>query len=621
MLRVLLNGAETHNQPNGLDEAVEKMFYDPEWFGYRFEMNVDLVFFGKDFSELYQLFKESTCSEISVEIQETDSDTGPWRLLFKGIIYTNDVEFDIDHREASTQVIDNGFVAKIINYGDLPINLFSPISKNGQPVSINTQDITLVDHVGTTYTRTVITQFDVLDFLLRYLTDDALRLESDFLSSAPANKYYLTSGSILRIAGSGFPKLKTQELLTDLCKIWALEWVIVNVAGQQKLKLEPITFFSQNATSEYIDGFSKFLVKSNDSLLISAFIFGSFRQTTTDASTADPWFLSELTYPWSSHVESSVSADGNCAVTTTLNYSARRIIYDTNTISAALNAGTEKTFDEDVFLVNSNADSWYSNLGPTRALANYDLTTPQQLKRWLNRYCFQYPVSAAACDEWYAGDGTSNILPTTPAIILSEPIVDGCWWTGAEILHNGNATAFTIEVFLEIYFNPADNPGGGTGTVTIAWDYLGINFMKPASGWTDILPSFGDYVEAVTKTITIGDTITYSATFNDISIDRLIQLFMEAGTDGPIGTITTNSYIKIYNNAYQSFSGTDCRRPSYTIEAAGFLSARNARTIKASRFDNFMMPNSFRTYTGTIFEYSRKITTGEATIKLNAKNV
>jgi len=619
MIEVLLNGVAAVNQPNGVSEATERMFYDPLFFGYRQEWEANLQFIGEDFTALYELFSESICSEISVEVRETDSDTGPWRLLYKGLIYTNDIEFDTDRRIAKTQVIDDGFVARILNYADLPINLFSSTTKNGEPALITTDTITIVDHLNAAYNRTVITQFDVLDFLVRYLTDNAMVLDSELLTTAPANKYFFTSGNAIRNDNSIFPELKFGEILKDLCRLWCARWVIIRESGQLKFKFETLQYFTGSANYEYINDFAGFSIKSNDAVLVSDFTFGSFKQTSTDADDSDTWLVSELLQPWSAHTESNISADGNCAVRNTLNLSTTRIVYDTNTVSNALNSGTDKSFDEDIFLVNASADVWYTNTGPSTPLNNFDLLVSRQLSRWLAEFCFTYPISASGCDSQYNGSEDSVILSSPLALIINTPVVPGCFWTGADLIQNGNAYGFTVELYLEIEFSLDDNPPG-SGTVSLTLEYLSNNFIKPYTGWTNVGSTFGEYVTGVTTSYTIGDTVIYSGVFNNIALDPEIPLIIEAQTNGPIGILTANSFVKIYHNSYQSFSGNTCKRPSYEVSAEGYLSPANARAIRNSRFDNYVMPNTFRNYTGTIFEYQRNVSSGKTSIKLTAKN-
>lgn len=631
MVRILINGSETVNRPSGVDQLSERYFYSQELYAFLREITGSLTFFGADFDYFYNLFKTGNCDEVRVDIQEREGDNGAWIDTWRGLIYIRDISFDADRRTCEAEIVDDSVIAKIQNYKDFPIELFQPGSKNGTQLTLPTP--VLMDIVDLTNTTTSgikgYTQFDVFKYLFAWVTDDTVGFQSTFLTSSPANKYYIITGQDMRkLVTATRQSVTILEMIQDICRMWNLRWAVEYVSGQPTIRMEQADFFEQS-TYIQVDGLRDFKFSYNDTLDFGTFTFGSHRAVKSDYDSGDVYIKKILTQPWAAHATSSITPDGNCATKGELKLTTSRIIYDANAISDCLNNTTDANYDEDIFICNFFGDAWVGFM-PNRPINNYDLFCVNQLKRWLKSYCFEYP-SVVQCDSYYNQidpfvSGLGNF-----AIALNQ-VAMGCYFDGAFFQP---VNTVSIEIYLELFADPINNPFGGPGTLRmfIQNDDIPLNpAIAPdtANGWVNgtVHPN-PDWVDYVDYTFNVGDTAIYHGFMDNVHFDvvnlpsGLIKLVYGILAPSPLLQIdlTPNSYIKVRSNSYSALRGATCDTLVFKVEAGGFILPNKAEQIRNSRFGNLLLPNNFKNFSGPIIELDRKLVNGETKLNINTKTV
>jgi hypothetical protein len=630
MVRVLINGSETVNRPIGVDALSERYFYADELFAFLREITGNITFWGDDFEFFYNLFKTGQCNSVTVDIQEREGDNGAWINAWQGLIYLRDITFDADQRTCEAEIVDNSAIAKIQNYKEFPIELFQPTSKNGVTLTLPTS--TTIDIVDLTNTTTsgikAYTQFDVMDYLFAWVTDNEVGFQSAFLTSSPANKYYFITGQDMRkLITATRMTVTISEMIQDMCKMWNLRWAVAYISGRPTIVMEPAEYFEQS-TYIQVDGFRDFKFSYNDKLDYGTFSFGSAKSVQNDYDSGDTYIKQIMTLPWAGHAKSSITPDGNCATKSELRLETSLIVYDCNAISDCLNNTTDANYDESLFICNDESDAWLGFM-PNRPINNYDLFCVNQLKRWLKSYCFGYP-SIVQCDSYYDTfqpfffGGGFFMLPT-------NLINAGCYLDYA-IFKEMNTVS--IELYLELSADAIDNPSGGPGTLRFALQNQDIPFdpaIAPdtSNGWTSgpvhPNPEWVDYVERV---FNVGDTAIYHGFMDNVHLDLvnippLFTLLQYNLSGGPLLQInlTPNSYIKVRSNAYSALRGVVCDTMAFKVDASGYIQPAQAEAIRTSPFGNLLLPNNFKNFSGPIVELERKLSNGETKLNINTKTI
>jgi hypothetical protein len=621
MIRILLDGFEPVNRPLGIESLKERFYYSRDYFGYLREFSGTITFYGDDFENFFTLFKEGLCNSVSVEIQESEGDLTNFVEVFRGLIYIKDIEFDIVKRTCDVQIVDDTFVAKILNFAETPISLFSLRTKNGQTITVTPTPILITDHSVITYSNIrAYTQLDILNYIVGWLTDNTVTVDSTFLNSAPANDYYFITGPDMRQSFETIPlEVTFQKVIKDLCKIWNLRWVIIN----NKMTIEPVSFFETKDLIT-IDGFKEFIVSNNEEFDYASFTFGSYNQINTENDITDVGYIPALTLPFGGHSESTISPNGNCAFKSNISLKTELICYDSNSINQCLNNTSDTFYDETLFICTASTSVFYNNI-LNQVINNKDLFCVYQLERWLETYCFEYPESVAGCDDVWRSDGALQI--GTLLFLINEK--NGCYFDGSNFIPLG---IVNIELDLEFFCDPIENPGatiGGTKRMSI--DQVGAPdpYIAPdtVNGWISgpALPGTGGtLVEYVDYTYTVGETWRYKCFMTNIELNTFsdsIFFVSTPGGDAPFVNMTTNSTIKIYSNANQVFTGIPCSFNRFKVSSKGNLLFSTANEVRNSRFGQILMPMNYTNITGNILELTRNIENSECQIELNLKTI
>ncbi len=662
MLRVLINGNQTVNNPEGLKTLTESWKYSEDLKIFAVEISGALDFYGQDFEFFYNISRTQACGLLPIDIQKKNGDTAAWESIYNGVIFVNDIDFKLDSRIASCEIIDNSFIARVINNAETQIFTDWVTTKNGEPITplIFNGNVSIRDNLGNTYTNRKGTRiYDLFKYHLDWMSDNNIDFESDYLvNNTAANDAWLISGISMRNGTINLPVLSFRDLMIDVHKMFHLYGYFYNNNGRITFKVEPFDFFeNQNGTIE-VNNFKNFGLTGNPKAYYSKIDFGSLKNvninTTDEGVPIDPnddWFYSFLNeYMLGYGRRDSVALTTTCNNAESLNLKMARLIPDINSISDALLHPDNTDYDEDVFLTQ-DASAWRQipnmpydlttlpNATPLRGLFNRNFTNGNVLSRWLSEICFVEPDYPYQCEYISKTDAPLVIVGG----VMFDNVSDPCNYQHPIFLNKGsilfplgfkgglfnirtklilkNITASPVNVTLRYRCWPSQE---------LYLDYPGYyNTLAIYSTWRDPLwapfavPPPVDYSSSVTRTILAGETVEYngqweympffSEGFFDLESVNLNGLEIQAGS------FTT--VIPVLNEIFSaSIDDNLCGRYPYEFTAEGIISTEEINAIRNSQFKKLFLPNAFKNITGKHTELERNITTGVANIKLLSKN-
>ena len=621
MVRVLINGVEPVNQPIGVDALSERYYFSDEFFGYLYEITGDLTFWGDDFEFFYNLFKTGGCQSVTVEIQNRQENES-WQSIFTGIIIIKDIVFNADQRTATADIVDDSFIARLINYADTPVTLLTERSRGGEDISI-TGTLISVDDLDNNVIPNITGYkiLDVLNNIVGFITDKKVTVVSNYLSTGIPDKYWIVTGPNLRYSVDPQVQVKFKDVLTDVLKIWNLRWTVVKTSTGYDLVIEPASYFEQGGLIQ-IDGMRDFEIKTNEKWNYSSFSFGSFNALTTEGSSLAPYILGALKTPWAGHSDSTIIPEGDCADKRDLNLRTSQICFDANAISYVLTNTSDTNFDTTIFYVCDTADS-LDTINPNVRIVNPDLFVKYQLNRWLDTYCFPYPGSISSCDSYISADGTFDIVGGPTAIEFQVFDQVGCIYDN---IFEPNTGLVNIEMKLIL-----QNPPIITAPTGLARLYFGDifnvnrNFIAEdlVNGWVNGVPSTqSPFYRTIDRAFVNGEIFEYFGIMENVMITNwAVTPFMDLGF-GLIGALTLlpGSYIKVTSGLSNNNFG-NCDIKAFTVTSQGYIMPEKAKDIRSSRFGGVLLPNNFKNFSGNIIELERKLSNGETKLNINTKTI
>jgi hypothetical protein len=175
------------DEPIGLSDIEITIERDAEIRGLLVKFTSELGFIGSGYDALITKRDEGIVTITDVLIQYQDS--GVWKDLFEGIIFTADISYNLTKKIATATVEDNSFTARINNNKNIDASFDVGKSKNGEVITAVTPvDIDFFDPVDNlaTYFYPDIKCYKVFDcfrFIIDFMTDGNVGFESDFFDT------------------------------------------------------------------------------------------------------------------------------------------------------------------------------------------------------------------------------------------------------------------------------------------------------------------------------------------------------------------------------------------------------------------------------------------------------
>ena len=383
MYIIKLNGIPLENQPDELKgfeyELVRDGGIDSQEHIFRQFSDGTFTFFGDGYD---LIVSNPICELISVEISTQD------RVVFNGNINPLTLKRRPHKREVSCPLYDSGYSAMIREKGDNEVNISVSETIDGEALeSVKSKRglFTLIEAPFLLF-RDVYDVLDVFKFLVQYLTNNKLTVESDYLTT---KKLCIAKGGGLGLGDtfdarfldkSVIPNISYNTLFSEVRKkLRIFSWIEGDVLRIEHEK----------------DSYSDFPIKIINDIPITLeetsnneYIYSEIRLGSFDYKPDDNFFLK---YPYKgldTWIEETFS-NCNCALQNELNLVSEWII-DSNIILETLLGDFESRFDE-IFLFSYSGNesitiieiSNYTNSqGNPDVYFNKSLQNYEVLKNW-----------------------------------------------------------------------------------------------------------------------------------------------------------------------------------------------------------------------------------------------
>lgn len=367
--RVTLDGIVVTDLVDGLRELNQELIRDELFHGV-FVYNTSTLHFSKTaYDAIYTAWETSPCGELDCDI-EARCHGGQWEMAFRGLVFVNDVEFDMHRCTCSTTLKDRGFEARIRNNKRIKAHVNSDLSKNEVTITPAT---TVISHFFNptngvySYTdRGAYRVGDVFRYLIDFMSDGQLGFYSTLFSDGYAPEWYnlmIVQGEIIRtgLEDESHPAklyIDFETLFVEVDKKIPISATVENIAGVPTIVIErrSATFDTtlEAATHRSIGGFEgerSLIAKTDTSRWYSKVVVGSEKTQKQDGTFEYPdvrfanWKVEEY------HVMGTCNTDNEFELIG--NY-----IVDSNVIEDMLPAGSSNdAYDDDIVIFEAEPAS------------------------------------------------------------------------------------------------------------------------------------------------------------------------------------------------------------------------------------------------------------------------
>ena len=352
LIEVYLDG-NLVNEPIGINEVSEHLYYSEELSSYILEVDGNVTFTGDEYEYIRGIFNSNVCAFIDIRIVDIEN----YEIDFEGIINVSDVRFNVSKRLAECEIQNNNITAKVENNKSILCNLIAGKTKNDEPYSVTEQTITFYDPTGVnTVTRKGIRVFDAFSSIITFISDGELNFVSDYFdyNTNTDQQVYsiLTTGKEVRTGNDFNPTISFEDLFNDLNDLENL--AIAYEADSNSIRIEDKNYFKQQTSSvtfENINDLTQYLAEET---LYAKVSFGSAETL----GTFD--YLQDIRFNGMQVEEYHLG--GQCNSDTELKLSLNKIVTDPNVIQDCLPTGSmggsaNDDFDDSVFIVHCNASN------------------------------------------------------------------------------------------------------------------------------------------------------------------------------------------------------------------------------------------------------------------------
>lgn len=405
MLNVYLDG-NLVNEPIGLDEVAEHLYYSEELSAYLTEIDGAVTFTGDEYDYIRNIFNTNICSSIEIRIHDPENN----EIDFDGIINVADVQFVPPRKYAICEIQNDNITSRIDNNKSIECNLTAGKTKNDIPYSVTEQNnVTISNPTDTaTVTRSGIRIFDAFASIIHFLTDGEIGFVSDYFdyntNTDPQVYSVLMTGSELRTGNGNFPTISFFNLFNDLN---ALENLAMSFEDGN-IRIENKEYYKNQGSVVSFDDVNILSQQLAVETLYAKVTFGSAK------SSDDYTYLQDIRFNNMDSEEYHLG--GQCNTDTELNISCNRIITDTNIIqdvipsSGGMGGSGNESYDSDVLIIHlDSSNKTQLTLKPASATDYYfndRFVNKNVALRWLG----QIPQSIYA----YLGSGNDGCFINDP---------------------------------------------------------------------------------------------------------------------------------------------------------------------------------------------------------------
>lgn len=455
------------DDPKGLDELEERIYFSRDLSGYIREIVGQLIFTGNGFDYLYNRMITDVVTPVTVNIITSCGD------VIDGDIFLTDCTIDIRKRTVSGEISVKGYMSLIDQNKQIQCNVGVGKSKNG--VNIFANPITNfripdIDNVSANdnISRRGVYVYDAFRTQIEFMSDGQITLASDFFNYNATNftqaslTALFTGRSLRSSAFSTFPLISFKELFDDMNAMYNLSFAYEFVSGVQYIRIEPKAYFKTAAVSAVLNGVDNVIQSMDRNSFPAKVVFGSVEEAD------DKTYLPDLRFLGMNEEEYHLGGQTN--IDTELNLQTKTIIIDPNIIQDIVPTGTSNIkYDTNVCAVVM------------------DLTDINRAKMTEN------PASAG---DYYLNVFLSNenvALRWFDQIPISIYAFLGAGNNGAFV----NLTSPQSAIVLPKVFSPTDD-------FTPPFNDVGLNYAVSIRSFPITYESSGDYSYAGALTPTLG---------------------------------------------------------------------------------------------------------------------
>lgn len=248
-VKTILDTTELTNNPDGVAELSQELFYDDILKSVVYRIDNDLTFTGDGYDYIYDIiFDGSICTTIDFSLKVLNGGTTE---AFDGIIHASDfTEIDPLRKTLKTPVNDNNISSYIFKNKNIKAYVDAPFTKNGEALTVATSALMdfFIPSTGSYLTVTDVECWSVDDcfrFLVGFMSDGEVSYTSPYFGTGgDGNNLFITTGNMIRekaqnaAAGYPSPHISFEELFTEMDKIINLSMYIDHTASPPQLVID-----------------------------------------------------------------------------------------------------------------------------------------------------------------------------------------------------------------------------------------------------------------------------------------------------------------------------------------------------------------------------------------------
>lgn len=295
MFKYYLNGTEIQDGPDKWDSIDTSIKRDEATGILLYDSNLRFTTYGGQdlYIALNIAWNSNRFGESTFDVYQRSGTVG-YILVHAGTIFHSDLEFNLINGAINFRTEDRGFYAMINNNKSIEVNLDQSSSKNEVTIGVCPSfdlDMHKVSD-GTIYPdkRKAYKIYDVLEWLIRFMSDDRIGFESNtFGTDGIYEGYCLVAGhEMIEADGTISPRVSWGKLSEDLQKRFNVRFAMIGTMDSPVLKCESYEqFYSGDVAYTLPTIPDEVVMKIDTSVIYSGVNVGSEEYETT----------SSLTYP------------------------------------------------------------------------------------------------------------------------------------------------------------------------------------------------------------------------------------------------------------------------------------------------------------------------------------
>lgn len=455
-INIYLDGIKLNTLPLDITEFEEELVKDNELFGFITKYPLDLTFVGDGYKYLLGLKKSAGyCRRVEVLVAFAPNGDPTYGTSIRGFLQISDTEHDHTKKAIKCSIEDNNFGSILKQNSKVPVDARSIVTRNGLTMSgVTPFNLTVYTPASGVNFANPCTAYElpkVFEHIIKFLSDNEINFQSDFLSNLPATeKLCLVRGEELSKKNNAQPEVivSFKELMEFVHKKYNL-WFFIDTSGVTpifRLEEEDFLFSTSVVTIPNVKDLKESFDQEQFTSVINVGCEDALKDVT---ATYQLPYVQAIAF-----AEEEYFLKGTCGIDSELDLlTGKEIQADTNAIESQVTL-VNTSFDEEVFCIQYDSGTNVAHKG------EYILSTPGGLPKLYNEQMLNLNVLSRFK------------APTDIALILGDGTNDN--FRASRTNNVALATTAPID-FDDETTPPNEDPGGNYSIVT-------YRYTAPASG-------------------------------------------------------------------------------------------------------------------------------------------